>query len=100
MKELKNYNIRDENKRGLQPTFIEGIEKHHNKNNRKEKQTMKELTNNDKYDILIELGLSSEAINCVLSINGENEDTYNDLLYYIIGYNDFEEIINDGIFIL
>lgn len=45
------------------------------------------------YDILVELlGISKEAVDLVLSINGENEETYNDILRATTGYNDLDQI--------
>lgn len=55
------------------------------------------LTNEMKTEILIDCGLEESAINCVLAINGDNETTYTDLLYYISGYNDFEQLPDEYI---
>lgn len=46
----------------------------------------------DYSNYLIEnLGVSEEVVNCITSINGYNEDTLNDILYYYTGYRDLEQ---------
>lgn len=37
------------------------------------------------------LEINEEVINCITSINGYNEDTFNDILYYYTGYRDLEQ---------
>ena len=37
------------------------------------------------------LGISEEVINCITSINGYNEDTLDNVLYYYTGYRDLEQ---------
>ena len=39
------------------------------------------------------IGVNEETINCVTSINGYNEDTLNDILYYFTGYRDLEQYL-------
>ena len=39
------------------------------------------------------LGISEEVINCITSINGYNEATFNDVLYYYTGYRDLEQYL-------
>lgn len=47
------------------------------------------------YDILEELGLSTEVIDAVIAINGNSIETYDDLLNYHTGYNDLDQINDD-----
>lgn len=35
------------------------------------------------------------AIDMLIAINGDNEDTYKDALYYLTGYRDFDQIDED-----
>lgn len=37
------------------------------------------------------LGVSEDTINCVTGINGYNENTLDDILYYFTGYRDLEQ---------
>lgn len=37
------------------------------------------------------IGVNEEVLNCITSINGYNEDTLNDILYYYTGYRDLEQ---------
>ena len=39
------------------------------------------------------LGISEEVINCITSINGYNEDTLDNVLYYYTGYRDLEQYL-------
>lgn len=44
------------------------------------------------YDYLINSGIATESeVDLVISINGDNEETYNDILYVRTGYRDFEQ---------
>ena len=46
------------------------------------------------YDYLIEnLGINEETIKCVTGINGYNEETLDDILYYFTGYRDLEQYL-------
>ena len=46
------------------------------------------------YDYLIEnLGVNEETIKCITGINGYNEDTLDDVLYYFTGYRDLEQYL-------
>ena len=50
------------------------------------------MTMNEYENYLIEnLGVKEEVINCVTSINGYNEDTLDDILYYYTGYRTIEQ---------
>ena len=58
-----------------------------------------EITSQEAYDadvfsdILTEIfGVSKEAIDLVVKINGDNIDTYNDILEVVTGYKDLEQI--------
>lgn len=49
---------------------------------------------NEYYDYLIEnLGINEETIKCVTGINGYNEETLDDILYYFSGYRDIEQYL-------
>ena len=37
------------------------------------------------------LGISEETINCITGINGYNEETLDNVLYYFTGYRDLEQ---------
>lgn len=39
------------------------------------------------------LGISEEVINCITSINGYNEETFDNILYYYTGYRDLEQYL-------
>ncbi len=44
------------------------------------------------YDYLIEnLGVNEETIKCITGINGYNEETLDNILYYYTGYRDLEQ---------
>ena len=46
------------------------------------------------YDYLIEnLGVNEETIKCITGINGYNEETLDDILYYFTGYRDIEQYL-------
>jgi len=50
---------------------------------------------NEIHDTLIELGIAtSHEIALVTSINGTNEETYNDILYARTGYRSLEQMNN------
>jgi hypothetical protein len=53
------------------------------------------MTNEDKETILIDMGIAQETIDLMTGICGINEDTYNDMLYYISGYRSFEQLADD-----
>ena len=53
---------------------------------------MKKLSNDQMWDVLVnDCGISEETLQALTSINGNNEKTYNDLLYWKTGYRDFEQ---------
>ena len=37
------------------------------------------------------VGVNEEVINCITSIDGYNENTLDDILYYYTGYRDLEQ---------
>lgn len=37
------------------------------------------------------LGVNEEVINCITGINGYNEETLDNILYYYTGYRDLEQ---------
>lgn len=37
------------------------------------------------------IGVNEEVINCITSIDGYNENTFNDILYYYTGYRTIEQ---------
>lgn len=44
------------------------------------------------YNYLINnIGINEEVLKCITSINGYNEKTLNDILYYYTGYRDLEQ---------
>ena len=51
-----------------------------------------ELKEYDDY-LVNTLGISEEVLNCVTSINGYNEETLDDILYYFTGYRDIEQYL-------
>lgn len=53
------------------------------------------MTNEDKETILIDMGIAQETIDLMTGICGINEDTYDDMLYYISGYRSFDQLEDD-----
>ena len=47
----------------------------------------------DEYKLYLinNLNISKDTIDCVTNINGYNENTLNDILYYYTGYRDLEQ---------
>lgn len=37
------------------------------------------------------VGVNEEVLNCITGINGYNEDTFNNVLYYYTGYRDLKQ---------
>lgn len=48
------------------------------------------MTERDMYDYLESMGVSEETLMVVSKINGDNRKTYEDVLYVLTGYSDFE----------
>ena len=47
---------------------------------------------NEYYNYLINnIGISEEVLKCITNINGYNENTLNDILYYYTSYKDLEQ---------
>lgn len=47
---------------------------------------------NEYYNYLINnIGISEEVLKCITSINGYNENTLNDILYYYTSYKNLEQ---------
>ena len=47
---------------------------------------------NEYYNYLINnIGINEEVLKCITSINGYNEHTLNNILYYYTGYRDIEQ---------
>ena len=54
------------------------------------KREIKNMTERDMYDYLESMGVSEETLMVVSKINGDNCKTYEDVLYVLTGYSDFE----------
>lgn len=54
------------------------------------KREIKDMTERDMYDYLESIGVSEETLMVVSKINGDNCKTYEDVLYVLTGYSDFE----------
>lgn len=55
------------------------------------------MTTHEMITILTDyIGISSETVNCMTSINGYKEETCEDILYWATGYEDFTEWLNDN----
>lgn len=46
----------------------------------------------DKWDLLVEMGISEETLEIITSINGYNLQTLEDVLYAKFGYRSFEQL--------
>ena len=47
---------------------------------------------NEYYNYLINnIGINEEVLKCITNINGYNENTLNDILYYYTSYKDLEQ---------
>jgi hypothetical protein len=53
-----------------------------------------ELKEFDEY-LVNTLGINEEVLNCVTGINGYNEYTLNDILYYYTGYRDIKQYLEN-----
>ena len=54
--------------------------------------TKTNLTINEMWDTLLEMGVSEETLQTVTDINGYNEKSMTDILYSRFGYNDFDQL--------
>ena len=50
------------------------------------------LTINEMWDTLLDLGVSEQTLQVVTDINGYNEKSMKDILYSATGYNDFDQL--------
>ena len=50
------------------------------------------LSINEMWDTLLEMGVSEETLQTVTDINGYNEKSMTDILYSRFGYNNFEQL--------
>ena len=53
--------------------------------------TKTNLTINEMWDKLLDLGVSEQTLQVVTDINGYNEQSMRDILYSVTGYNDFNQ---------
>ena len=54
--------------------------------------TAANLTINEMWGILLDLGVSEQTLQVVTDINGYNEQSMKDILYSVTGYNDFDQL--------
>lgn len=53
-------------------------------------------TNEERYEFLTEvLGVSEDAMNMLIGINGDNKETYDDALFYQTAERDIDEAIDE-----
>ena len=50
------------------------------------------LSINEMWDILLDLGVSEQTLQVVTDINGYNEQAMKNILYSVTGYNDFNQL--------
>ena len=50
------------------------------------------LSINEMWDTLLEIGVSEQTLQVVTDINGYNEQSMKDILYSRFGYNDFNQL--------
>ena len=56
------------------------------------KMKQQEITLEEKWDKLLEIGVEEQTLQVVTDINGFNHETLEDILYCITGYRDFNEL--------
>ena len=49
------------------------------------------LSINEMWDTLLEIGVSEQTLQVVTNINGYNEQSMKDILYVVTGYRDFDQ---------
>ena len=54
--------------------------------------TATNLTINEMWDTLLEIGVSEQTLQVVTDINGYNEQAMKDILYSVTGSNDFDQL--------
>ena len=50
------------------------------------------LSINEMWDTLLEMGVSEQTLQVVTDINGYNEQAMKNILYSVTGYNDFNQL--------
>ena len=55
--------------------------------------TAANLTINEMWDTLLDLGVSEQTLQVVTDINGYNEQAMKNILYSVTGYNDFDQLL-------
>ena len=50
------------------------------------------LSINEMWDTLLEIGVSEQTLQVVTNINGYNEQSMKDILYAVSGYRDFDQL--------
>ena len=53
--------------------------------------TKTNLSINEMWDTLLEIGVSEQTLQVVTNINGYNEQSMRDILYCVTGYRDFDQ---------
>lgn len=51
-----------------------------------------EMAVNEMWNVLVDMGVSEQALDLITDINGYNEQTMCDILYAYAGYNDFDQL--------
>lgn len=54
--------------------------------------TATNLTINEMWNSLLDIGVSEQTLQVVTDINGYNEQAMKDILYSVTGYNDFDQL--------
>ena len=54
--------------------------------------TKTNLTINEMWDTLLDLGVSEQTLQVVTDINGYNEQAMKNILYSVTGYNNFDQL--------
>ena len=54
--------------------------------------TKTNLSINEMWDTLLEMGVSEQTLQIVTDINGYNEKTMKSILYCVTGYRDFDQL--------
>lgn len=54
------------------------------------------MTTEEMYNYLVDFNIATEEeIDLVTTINGDNEDTYEDILFVRTGYRSFDQLLED-----
>lgn len=54
--------------------------------------TKTNLSINEMWDTLLEIGVSEQTLQVVTDINGYNEQAMKNILYSVTGYSDFDQL--------